>query len=433
MSTSAVEVIPASWKVQHVESCTLVIRSGFASGKHNAEGEGVVHVRPMNISRLGALDFSDTKFVVDSSDRRLIRGDVVFNNTNSPALVGKTAYVDTDLELAFSNHMTCLRADPEVVDGKFLAMQLHALQLNGYFESICANHVNQASVSGKRLATVELLVPPLEEQERIVEVLEEHLSRLDATLANVQAVRTKAAQFRRSLLHAGTTGELFEPGIPVHSLPDGWVEARVGDLLDGIEAGKSFACDGRPAEDGELGVVKVSAMTWGEFDPAENKALSPGTEVDDRWRVGDGDLLLSRANTVDYVGACVLVRGNHPNLVLSDKSLRLLPCDGVDHRWLLYALRAPLMRAQIEEVATGTKESMRNISQAKIRALKVVVPLREQQGRIADHLAMYMSQLDATLAAADRVEAQCAALRRSLLHAAFTGKLTERWRETAGV
>ena len=82
--------------------------------------------------------------------------------------------------------------------------------MNGYFESICSNHVNQATVSGKRLKTVEVAVPPLAEQERIVEILDQHLSRLDAALASADAIEERSAALRRSLLHAAFTGRLTE-------------------------------------------------------------------------------------------------------------------------------------------------------------------------------------------------------------------------------
>jgi len=87
--------------------------------------------------------------------------------------------------------------------------------MNGYFESICSNHVNQASVSRKRLQAVEVVVPPLLEQERIVEILEDQLSRLDTSLAVADAVEERSAALRRSLLHSAFTGRLTE----------GWREA----------------------------------------------------------------------------------------------------------------------------------------------------------------------------------------------------------------
>ena len=54
----------------------------------------------------------------------------------------------------------------------------------------------------------------------------------------------------------------------------------LGDLLHDIEAGKSLKIPGRPADDDKWGVIKVSAMTWGEFD--------------ERYEIEPGDLLLSR-------------------------------------------------------------------------------------------------------------------------------------------
>jgi restriction endonuclease S subunit len=202
--------LPEGWAQQPLTEVLTDIQTGFASGKHNSLGVGVVHVRPMNISRTGDLEFHEQKFVQDTSSRRLARGDVLFNNTNSPALVGKTAFIDTDEDLAFSNHMTRLRVEPSALLPNFLAAQLHGKWMNGYFEAICSNHVNQASVSAKRLQTVEIAVPPLAEQEQIVEILEEQLSRLDAALAVADAIEKRSAALRRSLLHAAFTGRLTE-------------------------------------------------------------------------------------------------------------------------------------------------------------------------------------------------------------------------------
>jgi type I restriction enzyme S subunit len=62
----------------------------------------------------------------------------------------------------------------------------------------------------------------------------------------------------------------------MNDLPKGWAWATLDDLLERIEAGKSFTCEPRVAKAEEWGVVKVSAMTWGEFRESENKALPPG-------------------------------------------------------------------------------------------------------------------------------------------------------------
>jgi type I restriction enzyme S subunit len=91
-------------------------------------------------------------------------------------------------------------------------------------------------------------------------------------------------------------------------LPPGWARATLGDLIEGIEAGKNVAAIGRPPGENETGIVKVSAVTWGEFDEEESKALPPDIEIDPRHLIRPGDFLISRANTIELVGAPVIVK-----------------------------------------------------------------------------------------------------------------------------
>lgn len=166
-------------------------------------------------------------------------------------------------------------------------------------------------------------------------------------------------------------------------------------------------------------------MTWGEFNPDENKAV-PADRVDPRFEIRQGDLLISRANTSEYVGASVLVGEVRPRLLLSDKSLRLAPREGVSAEWLWRALQAPSARRQISGLATGTKDSMRNISQASLRRIQLPVMSERAQ---ADAVAAYSEVNDACQRLEQVVSQQhvrSLALRRAVLAAAFDGKLTGR-------
>ena len=196
------------WKTQSLKDWEMQAQSGFASGVHNADGRGVTHLRPMNISRLGKLDLEIVKSVEDDSTRRIMKGDILFNNTNSAELVGKTTIIEIDGDFAFSNHMTRLRFPVEKVNHKYMSILLHSFWMSGFFNQICSNHVNQASVAIKRLEQVEVALPPRPEQQTIVEILEDHLSRLDASVAIADAIEKQSASLRRSLLQAAFTGEL---------------------------------------------------------------------------------------------------------------------------------------------------------------------------------------------------------------------------------
>jgi len=198
-------------------------------------------------------------------------------------------------------------------------------------------------------------------------------------------------------------------------LPEGWAWATVSDLLVGSDAGKSFKCEPRPAAPEEWGIIKVSAMTWGEFRAAENKALLDSTLVNPNYEVQPGDILVSRANTVEHVGAPVLVGDVRPRLLLSDKSLRFTPGSTVDRNWLVYWLRSPAVRKAIAAKASGTSDSMRNISQSDLKALTLPVPPTAEQHRIADALDSDLARLDEIDQIVARARTHTAALRKQLL------------------
>ncbi|WP_143079145.1 restriction endonuclease subunit S [Streptomyces monashensis] len=206
-------------------------------------------------------------------------------------------------------------------------------------------------------------------------------------------------------------------------LPAGWAWATLGDLLHRIEAGKSFTCEPRPAQLNEWGVVKVSAMTWGEFNAEENKAVPKGRAFDPGHEISPGDVLVSRANTKAYVGAPVLVGACRPRLLLSDKSLRLVPRDGVSKRWLVHFLRSPEARSYVEAKASGTKDAMRNLSQEALRRMPVPLPPLAEQHRIVEALEEQLSRLEVALKSLESSAARSTSLRRSLLVRAFSGVL----------
>ncbi|WUQ27953.1 restriction endonuclease subunit S [Streptomyces sp. NBC_00239] len=409
--------LPKGWARATLGEIGVEVQPGFASGKHNRDGNGVLHLRPMNITRHGVIDTSDARFIEDESERRVQRGDILFNNTNSPALVGKTAWVDSEKPLAYSNHMTRLRP-PVGLDGQFLAIQLHALWSTGYFKTVLNNHVNQASVSRKVLLDTTITIPPLAEQRRIVARLDEQLDHVEAGESSL----ARAAKKLTELISQIRSREVRTS--PGKELPPGWRWGTVGDVLQRIEAGKSFTCLPRAAHEDEWGIIKVSAMTWGEFRADENKAVPEGREVNPDFEICSGDILLSRANTVEYVGAPVLVGPVRGKLLLSDKSLRLVPKDRVSREWLLEVLSSRYVRDQYSDAATGTSDSMRNISQGVVKSARIPVPgSYDEQQRIASVIRDRIAQVGVLRDALDSQAAEVINLRAALLYAAFTGTL----------
>jgi type I restriction enzyme S subunit len=206
-------------------------------------------------------------------------------------------------------------------------------------------------------------------------------------------------------------------------LPAGWSIAALGELLHEIQAGLNVAAEGRPPKDDETGIVKVSAATWGEFDETASKTLRAGTPIDERDIIRSGDFLFSRANTLELVGAPVIVKAISKRLVLSDKILRFRLAGGVD-AWLEIVLKSGFGRKQIESLATGAQLSMRNISQESIRKIAVPIPPPAEAAEILRRVSDALAAAADAQALLDAEAADAARLKQSILKAAFEGRLS---------
>ena len=149
--------------------------------------------------------------------------------------------------------------------------------------------------------------------------------------------------------------------------------------------------------------------------------------IDPRHLIAPGDFLISRANTLELVGAPVIVKKIERRLVLSDKVLRLRFRHGLD-RWVELYLKSASGRAQIESRAQGAQLSMRNISQENLRRIMIPVAPDVERGRILEMVDRSLAEVDEAKAAMKRAHGQMEEYRASLLHAASTGALTNNWR-----
>ena len=134
----------------------------------------------MNIDYFGNIDLSVVKYVKENFKDKLQKNDVLFNNTNSPKLLGKTALIKENTNWAYSNHMTRIRANNSIIESSWLAIFLHKLFLDGFYKMIAKNHVNQSSINSMYLTTkIPIIVAPLNEQKRIVSKIESIFGNID--------------------------------------------------------------------------------------------------------------------------------------------------------------------------------------------------------------------------------------------------------------
>ncbi|MFA6632077.1 MAG: restriction endonuclease subunit S, partial [Kiritimatiellia bacterium] len=168
-------------------------------------------------------------------------------------------------------------------------------------------------------------------------------------------------------------------------------------------------------------VLKISAVTGMKFLAHESKPVPDSYEPPKEHFTRPGDLLFSRANTTELVGAVAYVECTPSNILLPDKLWRFVWRSPVQVEpffvWALF--QTPSLRREIGRRASGTSGSMKNISQEKVFGIRTIVPplslQREFAGRVAAVEKLKAAQR-ASLAELDELFA-------SLQHRAFRGEL----------
>jgi type I restriction enzyme S subunit len=302
---------------------------------------------------------------------------------------------------------------------EFIVLKPNPYSDLGYFSSLLRSdkfleHTTMVSsgdrprVSYDSIADFRLSLPPLAEQKRIVaklDALNERSARARTELARIEAL---VSRYKQSVLSKAFSEELTRKDL--------------GELVARIKAGKNLRCEERPPHPHEKGVVKVSAVTWGEFRADQSKTLPSDFEPDEDTRIKSGDFLFSRANTIDLVGAVVIVVEAPDNLYLSDKILRLEFGEPVDD-WLLWYLRSPMGREALMNISSGNQLSMRNIGQKSLLSLSIPYADAELRNEIVRRIESAFARIDRLAGQAKRALDLVGRLDEAILAKAFRGEL----------
>lgn len=420
--------IPESWKWVSLGSILNKLTDGtHKTPKYTNSGIKFVSVKDMSN---GVLSLDNTKYISLTEHEELFsrcdpqHGDMLLSKIGT---TGVPAIIDTDEPFSLFVSVALLKYSHHCIDERFLyyLLQSPLVQLQAKENTRGVGNKNWVLDA---IAKTCVVLPPLIEQKRIVAKIEELLPLIDRYEkawtrledfnkrfpADMQksilqlAIQGKLTEQRpeegtgeelyrqiqkekQALIKAGKIKkekplpEIIDDEIPF-DIPNSWKWIRLQDIILSISAGKSFRCNEVIPEDQEPGIVKVSAVTWGTFREEESKTCISLSDWNEEYRICEGNFLISRANTKKLVGACVIVERIRKRLMLSDKILRISFASDVDLQYLLYAMRSDVARAQIESSATGTSDSMKNISQNNIREIILPLPPLAEQKRIVTKL-----------------------------------------------
>ncbi|MBA8273936.1 restriction endonuclease subunit S [Escherichia fergusonii] len=278
------------------------------------------------------------------------------------------------------------------------------------------------------LSKFNFVLVPLSEQKIIAEKLDTLLAQVDSAKARLEQIPQILKRFRQAVLGAAVSGNLTEAWRRKNNFNfDNWEKLTLGHIVKKIEAGKNLKCIEIPPDNHQYGIIKISAVTWGEYDEEESKTLPDNSLFIESRRISVGDFLISRANTLELLGNPVIVKQVTKNLMLSDKVLRLVMED-YDKPWINIFLRSFYGRREIEFRSTGNQLSMRNIGQKALLEIPIPKPPIKEQHEIVRRVEQLFAYADTIEKQVNNALARVNNLTQSILAKAFRGELTAQWR-----
>ncbi len=375
------------------------------------------YLRVANVfeDRIDTSDVMQMHFEPEEFKRyQLVHGDVLLNEGQTPELLGRPAlYRGEPQDCAFTNSLIRFQAGPQVLP-EWALLVFRAHMHGGRFTRESRITTNIAHLSLARLRTIEMPVPPLDEQHRIVTALEDHLSRLGAGTDYLRAGRRRTEVTKQALI-------------------DGLFLKVARHLEWPVEPLEAFATTSRAITDGPFGsnltsahytasgalVVRLQNIGDGEFKNAEAFVSLDHYEKLKAHDVRLGDVVV--ASLGDRLPRAAVVPDLRAPAIVKADCIRVRPDPDVDPRWLVYACRSRRAKRHAAELLKGV--GRQRLGLKGIKSVPVPrVPLAEQQGRLAE-LEEDLSALGRTSEQARRAMGQAEGLRRAVLSAAFGGHL----------
>ncbi len=363
------KTLPDGWKIVKLSDIANISAGG--TPRRNIQeywNDGVIPWLKISDLKKTYINYAEEKITQkgldDSSAKIFPKGTIVYSIFATLGAMGIL-----EISAATNQAIAGIIPNNSLIETKYL---YHCLQSekNNILEK--KSHATQDNINLTILRNHEIPLPPLPTQKKIAALLEK--------AEKLREWRKEADGLTDKFLKS-TFLEMF--GDPATN-PKGWKVKKINDVVVEIEAGSCVLGEKRPRKKNEFAVLMVSAVTKGIFLPDEYKVINSSQMIKKIVTPEKGDLLFSRANTYDLVGATCLIGEDYPYLLLPDKLWKIKP-DKLQlcSEYLKFVLSHAAIRKEISNNASGTSGSMLNISMSKLKSINISIPSIELQQEFA--------------------------------------------------
>lgn len=402
------------WKTKTLEEACQ-----FSNGLWKGENPPFVNVgviRNTNFTKEGLLDDSEIAYldveVKKLEKRRLQYGDIILEKSGGGPKqpVGRVVLFDKDEgDFSFSNFTAALRVlAPDDLDFRFLHKFLHWTYVSGVTEGMQSNSTGIRNLDSDAYKAITITYPSLPEQQRIVGLLDEAFEGLATAKANAE----------KNLQNAQALFESYLQSVFAQRKP-GWVERRLGDVFEITSSKrimeKEWTSDGVPFYGGKeiVKLAKFGSVVSNSYISNE-KYLDYASKYD---MPRQDDILITARGTigVGYVvqkgdrfyykdGNIISMRGKVPT----------------NPYFILYAFRSMVIADQFGELSGTT---VRHLPIEKAKELSLRMPTFASQNTIVEDIRKIETETQRLASIYEQKLSALEALKKSLLHQAFSGNL----------
>lgn len=298
-------------------------------------------------------------------------------------------------------------------------------------------------------------IPPIDEQQRIVDKISELFSEIEKGLDGLAVIYKQLEVYHYAILKSAYEGGFtknwrsqhnISPSfenllikyrgdkkdlsleslsindlIEVPKLPEQWMLVRMEECIEQPKYGTSKKCNYEVTKTPVLRIPNIGDIY---IDTNDLKYAEFDEEDFDKYQLREGDVLTIRSNgSISLVGKSALVRKVDEHLFYAGYLIRLRPKTNiVNPKYLLYALNSGFLRKQIEDKAKSTS-GVNNINSNELKDLIIPICSVQEQEVVIEAIESRLSQCDNIQYVIDESVRKAEALKQSILKKAFEGKL----------
>ena len=429
--------LPKGWTEATIDELAQTSLGKMLDAKQQTGANPTPYLRNINV-RWGKFDLSDVA-EMDIAPHELERvlatvGDVIACEGGEP---GRAA-VWRGSPIAIQKALHRIRP-LDGVSPDYLAFALRAQastrQLDRLFTGTTIKHLPQ-----EKLRKMVVPLAPGPEQERIVVAVEEAFSKLNAGEAGLRTVRQLLKRMREAVLSAAITGRLVpqdptdtpaaqllgdfgieplnDPSLP--TLPAAWSWTQVQDIGQ-VDLGRQRSPKYHSGHNMKP-YLRVANVFEDRIDTSDVMEMHFEPEAFERSRLALGDILLNEGQTPELLGRPAMYRGEPPEVAFTNSLLRFRAGRGIEPEWALLVFRHHMHSGRFTRESRITT-NIAHLSAARFKPVEFPVPPIEEQCRVVEEFDRLSSFIEACERAVDAGLARSSALRRSVLKAAFEGRL----------